>query len=370
MNESGWDRKPTRFAFVEALFRRGRKRPPAGAPSSTTSPENSSEFPSDSFVEIRPGLGSPAISFLVPVFRQSKYIRGALRSVLEQRGVAVEIIISDDASGDDTFSQAMAAVEEYLNENETRHRIVMRRGTTRLRRNHLPLLTEQAECDLVCQAHGDDYSHPDRAKILVELFDRDPQVNLATSEIHTIRANEPVEHHKVDTGSFQITKYDYDAIINVNSRELIGCAQAWKKSSVGHFQRLDFDLAPTSHDRILPFRASLTGDTVLVREKLVIRREHPGAWHNLMFNEPGTSGSFSWSLVKLSALSTMDRDLDQARTLCLIDEKTFETLKSRIADKRDEKLKLMLDGFAEQTRSGRQIAWVDEAALIKLKKSR
>ena len=80
-----------------------------------------------------PGRGDPQLSFLVPVFNQERFVEQALRSVLEQRDVVAEVVVSDDDSRDLTWSKVLDVVRSYRGP----HRVVALRQRKTLRRDHV-----------------------------------------------------------------------------------------------------------------------------------------------------------------------------------------------------------------------------------------
>jgi cellulose synthase/poly-beta-1,6-N-acetylglucosamine synthase-like glycosyltransferase len=51
----------------------------------------------DNFVTVHQGSEQPEISVVMPVYNCEEFVAEAITSVLKQEGVAVEILISDDA---------------------------------------------------------------------------------------------------------------------------------------------------------------------------------------------------------------------------------------------------------------------------------
>jgi glycosyltransferase involved in cell wall biosynthesis len=324
------------------------------------------------FVEVWPGEGAPEISILMPIFQQSGYIRDAVYSVLEQRGIVAEIIISDDGSKDETLSRAIQAVDEWLQARGSRHRIVMRRGVDRLWRDHLALLADTAHCDLVCQAHGDDISHPDRGRILLKVFNARPKTALVASECVIIDVNGRLltNQPRPISNEIALTPVDFDEILRCRNPWLIGFSQAWRRSALADFARLDRNYAATSHDRILPFRAALVGEVFIVRSDLIKRRHHDEAASRLMFDEPETNGRFGWALTRLDALRAMRRDLAQAQALKLISVEKSQELIQKIIQQFAENTTQLLDTHLLQTKANRQISWVDYDTIRQPRESR
>ena len=192
------------------------------------------EFPppsTDRFVEFWPGVGTPEVSILMPIFQQSMFVRESVRSILAQEDVVAEIIISDDASWDQTFAIAQDEVASWLKQHGSKHRIIMRQGFERLRRDHLPLLVEASSCDIVFQAHGDDTSHPHRASVLLKAFAAMPDIKLLTSEFKEIDPTEPANFNASSRiePPLAVNRYTFDTIISARDPFLIGCCEAWRR---------------------------------------------------------------------------------------------------------------------------------------------
>lgn len=61
----------------------------------------------------RPLSGEPTVSVVIPCFNYARYVPEAVGSVLEQRGVVVDIIIVDDCSTDDSLAVARGLADEH-----------------------------------------------------------------------------------------------------------------------------------------------------------------------------------------------------------------------------------------------------------------
>lgn len=316
----------------------------------------------DRFVVIHPSDAEPEISMLMPLYNQRKHVGAAVASALAQEGVVAEIVVSDDGSEDGTFDEALRVVCGWLKKRQCRHRIVVRAGRHRLWRDHLPLLADHSSCDVVCQAHGDDLSAAARCRALVDAFHSDPLISLVTSQEAPFHGG----RHRAEAKDLmgRLEPLTHGEILDTH-RLLIGALQAWRKSAVGGFVRLDRSFSAASHDRILAFRASLTGKVVLLKLPLVARRNHPFQASRLMFHEPDKRCRFGHSLLRVSALWAMKKDLDRACELGLIDPTKKGALESEI----DRRLSLLQQRLVESFRiyalAGKQITWVDEDAIRK-----
>jgi succinoglycan biosynthesis protein ExoO len=101
------------------------------------------------------------ISFLIANYNGTKFLRSAVDSALKQRGIAVEVIIADDCSTDDSRT-----IASTLAQNDSRVRFVA------LESNGGPAAARNAALDLaqgewVAVLDNDDLLHPDRSARLI-----------------------------------------------------------------------------------------------------------------------------------------------------------------------------------------------------------
>lgn len=326
--------------------------------------------PAEGFVLIHEGKGEPSISFLMPIYNQSRYIRESVRSVLAQQDVTIEVLLSDDNSDDDTFIIVIETIKEWIATRGCRHRIRVRKSSARLWRDHLPLLIDNASCDIVCQAHGDDLFHPQRALAFFRTFSSNPSVALTITNAEICKTEEPLSSDWSPLPpTLEVLSFREKEIVE-GRRLLIGFNQAWRRSRVSCFPRLDRNYSAVGHDRILPLRAYMNGLVVGINALLMRRRVHPRAAHTLMFDEPSSRGTFGWAIATLAHIDAMERDANHAFQIHLIDNEMRDRLHHRIAAIRAEMLTRMISAHREYTRDGLQIAWVDDKTLVQLREER
>lgn len=325
---------------------------------------------SDNFILISSGKGKPELSILMPIFNQAEFIKESLHSVLKQRGVIAEIIVSDDSSSDNTYELALKTIKNWLQKNECHHRILIRKGLSRLWRDHLPLLADKASCNILCQAHGDDFSLPDRARIIVYLFKKIPDASLFCSEAFYINKQNQIIGKRKPKNKISLEKITYDVLVNGHHPFLIGFSQAWRKDLQAPFIRLDRSFAATAHDRILPFRAALVGEVYLINSELVGRRNHENAARHLIFDEPGTNGRFGWSLSHISAKNAMLKDIKTLYLVGKISKQKHNELNSLIQKSINADVTALTEAYRQQTFSGRNLAWVDSETLMDIRSKR
>lgn len=114
----------------------------------------------------------PDVSVITTAYNASRYIRGAIESVLAQRGVAVEHVIVDDGSTDGTASVAEAS-------GDARVRVIREGRVGRGRALNRAL--EACQTDWIAVLDADDLSHPDRLRVEADALAAHPEASLAGS---------------------------------------------------------------------------------------------------------------------------------------------------------------------------------------------
>lgn len=289
----------------------------------------------DNFVTVHQGSEQPEISVVMPVYNCEEFVAEAITSVLKQEGVPVEILISDDASTDNTFDVAYQTVVDYISKSELKHTILMRVGTSRLIRDHLHLITKKTSCDLVCQAHGDDISHHLRCAVLVKVFNqqaKNASMVLVNFSVIDHQGKILLEPKNSSLSNIIIKPIDYNKIIKAQDDILIGSNMAWRKSSMKHFPELTTSYCLYGHDRVMTFRSFLVGGCYMLDVPLIKRRYHKNQLHKeLLSFDHKPVNTFNAQLIRLSFFTAMINDLIFLKENNLIEEDKF-TLHSKNID--------------------------------------
>lgn len=204
----------------------------------------------------------PLVSILLITYRQPDTIGAALRGALAQTYEPLEIIASDDASGDGTWEAMCAAAQGYAGP----HRLRLNRNEANLGIGaHLCQLAQRAEGELLVVAAGDDVSLPQRCERLVQAWlahGRRP--DLIASALADVDANGRVMGEIVpdDLGA-------YTSLAQWAARppHVVGAAQAWTKRLFERFGPLP--PGTVAEDLVMVFRALGSGGAVTLREPLV-----------------------------------------------------------------------------------------------------
>ncbi|GAA4039056.1 hypothetical protein GCM10022281_19920 [Sphingomonas rosea] len=110
---------------------------------------------------------SAEVSLLIITYQAEATVAAALHAALAQEGPPLDIVVSDDASRDETFAIAAAIADTYRGP----HRVRCFRNPTNLGLIG-NVLAGAARCEggLILLAAGDDRSHPERARRLAEAW--------------------------------------------------------------------------------------------------------------------------------------------------------------------------------------------------------
>ena len=112
----------------------------------------------------------PLVTFLVIGFNQERYIRDAIQSAFDQSYVPMEIVLSDDCSGDSTYDIMLEMAGAYRGPNKVS---VVRNAENVGCFRHILARGREANSDIVIVGEGDDISLPNRATKIAAAFSSD-----------------------------------------------------------------------------------------------------------------------------------------------------------------------------------------------------
>jgi glycosyltransferase involved in cell wall biosynthesis len=270
---------------------------------------------------------SPAASAILLSYNCADQIVAAVRSVLEQECEPMEVLISDDASQDATFTVLQREVAAY----QGPHRVTLRRRETNSgsKSAHLNDVFPLASGQFLISFDGDDIAEPDRVRRILEAF-RQNHVSARCSPIlvhgrHGPRRPEGGVNHPPPGADARHWFARVDAYAP-------GATLAVRRDVVETFGPLD---PAINEDVVLPFRASLLGDVHYIDEALVrVRR-----WEGSLTSDPERFRSIenlrSWLLRGIAQarrqMESRLADLGKAEQLGLIQAKDLDALRATVA---------------------------------------
>ncbi|MCT9116156.1 glycosyltransferase [Cupriavidus gilardii] len=217
----------------------------------------------------------PSATLLLITYNQRRFIADAIAGALAQDYPDLEIIVSDDASTDDTFAAAQQALRGYAGP----HRVTLRRNPVNLGiSGHLSQLVELSHGELIFVAAGDDISLPTRCREVAQAWlahGRKPDL-IATDLID-------MDYEGTDHGTIAHSELGiYDGVDRWMAEPpvVIGASHTWTRRQ---FERFG-PIAPgmISEDQITTLRAVLGGGAITLRRPLV------------RYRRGGVSGKRKW----------------------------------------------------------------------------
>lgn len=152
----------------------------------------------------------PLISFLLLTYNQENFVCDALDGAFSQTYSPLEIIISDDASNDNTAN----VIEEYISNYHGPHKVIFHRNEKNLGiAQNVNNAMALAKGEYFILAAGDDKSLPERARRTYEVFEQYPEmtcVNFSSIPCNSklaplLYSQEPVAKHSISS----INIHDY-----------------------------------------------------------------------------------------------------------------------------------------------------------------
>jgi len=202
----------------------------------------------------------PLVSFVLLAYNQEAFIREAIDGTLSQTYEPLEIIISDDCSGDRTFELIQEAVAEY----QGPHAIRLNRNEVNLGIGpHVQYAVGLANGDYVVMAGGDDVSVSERVSKSMEVIFRHGELGGVFGRCHEFSGEfqdlgkwKPA--HAVDGN---VVRGDPDEWLNHSKKGKIlgtpGCVAMWNKKLFDQFKPMPSGVL--AEDVVLGCRALFSG---------------------------------------------------------------------------------------------------------------
>ena len=200
-------------------------------------------------------------------YNNEKFVAAAVDAALAQAYEPLEIIISDDCSGDGTFEIIERTIAGYSGP----HRIVLNRNHANVGvGGNINRVMELATGVLVVGAAGDDVSLPTRVERNVHAWESNGR---CSGSIYSDVVLVDDEGHRLGDRAFPLNAdMGFDEAIAEATPGVIGCSHAWTRDIFAQF-------GPMLHgtvfeDRVIPFRSFLIGKIIHIPEPLVEYRIH------------------------------------------------------------------------------------------------
>lgn len=219
----------------------------------------------------------PLLTFGVVAYNQESFIAAAVTSALAQTYGNLEILLSDDCSGDSTFQVMESLAKVYRGP----HRIVLNRNRERLGLcAHVNRAVELSHGALFIVAAGDDISHPERSDRIFSAWNATQRkahsvysaystIDAAGNPIPQITSRKPATVPEPSHELLTVTPLDY---VRQKSIAISGCSHAFSPKLFELFGALPANIV--CEDMALGFRSVLLGPILRLAEPLVQYRRH------------------------------------------------------------------------------------------------
>ncbi len=197
-------------------------------------------------------------------YNQEDCIQNAVRAILAQECQPIDILFSDDCSQDATFDILRDEAAAY----DGPHRIQLNRNPQNLGViKHVHRVFALTNADVIINCAGDDLCHPQRARRIIETFERE-QPLLACSHAKVEYADGSPAPRVYAKALFY---HRLDALNASTSMQLyLGATAAWHRDIFDTYGPICFK--ECFEDLVFGFRAALEGRVAVIEEDLMTYR--------------------------------------------------------------------------------------------------
>ena len=213
---------------------------------------------------------NPLVTLSIISYNQEKYIREAVLAAFAQTYSPLVVAFSDDASPDSTYEIIQEICATYRGPHSIRH---MKNETNLGLAEHINLINQLAEGELIVVGAGDDISVPDRVERIVQEYLNGGKKShyfyslvTAMTEDGTLQGSYQSPGHQAASSIVRAGLANYPIAI--------GASQAWTKHLATHFGPMNRNI--WAEDQIFGFRGVLLGPVTFLNSPLVNYRSGAG----------------------------------------------------------------------------------------------
>lgn len=275
-------------------------------------------------------MAQPLVTFAILTYKQEDLVGEAMRAALAQTYTPLQILVSDDSSGDRTLEIAKEATRGYSGPHELTFVSTPRNLNIC---DHIHWMMQHAKGDLVVYAPGDDVSYPERTQRNVDVWlagNRSAHSVYSRMEYYTL-AGKVLGAPKYPVEPEDLAKAVEQGV------QVSGCTNAWTHDIFDVFG----PMLPGSayEDMIMPFRARLLGGVAFIDEVLVKYRID-----NAGLSRPDLQDEDEAFKTLLGHLKNLVNVFDNHSA----DVRTLEQLGGRVPDKVKQAIDRMRDIFDDK----------------------
>lgn len=199
------------------------------------------------------------VSVAMATYNGEKFIKEQVDSILSQLGPNDEIIVSDDRSTDNTIQ----ILKGY---NDSRIKIYTNKGKGII--SNFENAIYYCENDIIFLCDQDDVWLPNKVQVIKDYFKEHKDVNLILSDCYVTDGNLKVTNESF----FQIRNSKKGILRNIIKNSYLGCAMVFRKK----LKQVILPMPENTpmHDMWIGVLAEMTGNVLLVNDKLFYYRRH------------------------------------------------------------------------------------------------
>lgn len=210
--------------------------------------------------------GAPLVTLVVLSYNQAQFIADAVRGAFAQTYTPLEIILSDDASSDETYELVQELAADYVGP----HRLILNRNRINLGIGaHVNKVMELAEGQIIVASAGDDISDSNRVDAIVSAFctSTDRALSVWSGARYIDDCGKLIQR------AFPGRPKNFsDRTMVQNIRPVIGATHAWRREVFDFFGPLASGVM--FEDNAISFRSYLIGSIIYIDQELVSYRTH------------------------------------------------------------------------------------------------
>ena len=214
----------------------------------------------------------PLVTFVLLSFNQETFIEQAVAAALEQTYPNLEIIFSDDASSDQTFSLMKQVVENY----KGNHEVHLNCNSTNMGlADHLNKLSGLTRGEFIVLAAGDDVSLPHRTEDSTRLLLENPDVSMVSFVDDFIDENGETYYNQEKSGAENRIRLDTflnEGVFAQRHFRLSGASRTYRRSVFDVFGNLAPDCP--AEDGPYLMRSLYLGDVIVCERPGIQYRIH------------------------------------------------------------------------------------------------
>ena len=282
------------------------------------------------------------MTLAVAAFNQEQFIREAVEGAFAQGYSPLQIILSDDCSSDRTFEIMREMAANYRGP----HRVELNRNEKNAGLSaHTNRVFSLVKGELLVLNAGDDVSLPHRVESIVAAWESSGRKSFGVHSqvVHMtqdglVEGGQPPK--KLREGCFRFENGPEEAkrFMREEKPVILGCTAAWARALYERFGPLPLDVV--YEDMTLGFRARLLGGMAFVDDPLVLYRLHGANIHHAEMEARATVEGLRAEerrrMVglerRMAAVRSFFADLERARELKLLSEKTIEEISRAVIE--------------------------------------